>query len=140
LFVSQNAEFAGDRRTPRRRRLEAYAAVGGPSGPRSVTLAEVMVQVWQQSLVDGAVEVEVDGRRHRVDRTRRQGLRFVTFSYDEFAIEGIEQNPEKASRWAKLAQDGKRIMQFRVRGRYVANVCEGTLMRYPGWKTQGLPD
>ena len=35
---------------------------------------------------------------------------------------------------------GNRIMQFRCKGRYVANVCEGKLLRYPAWKALTLPD
>jgi hypothetical protein len=31
-------------------------------------------------------------------------------------------------------------MQFRCKGRYVANVCEGKLKRYPAWTTLTLPD
>ncbi len=55
-------------------------------------------------------------------------------------VEGIEQNPATNSRWAKMAQEGQRIMQFKVRGRYVANVAEGRLTRYPSWRGLGLPD
>jgi len=53
---------------------------------------------------------------------------------------GIEQNPKTASRWAELARQGNRIMQFRCSGRYVANVCEGKLLRYPAWKALELPE
>jgi hypothetical protein len=113
-------------------RLEA--SVGGS------TLAEALVDVWRQALVDGRAEVEVAGQRSRVTRTRAKGLRVVTVRWGEQVIEGIEQNPATKSRWAQLAQEGKRILQFSCRGRYVANVCEGVLTRYPAWKAQGLPD
>ncbi len=99
-----------------------------------------MVEVWKQSLVDARTEVELDGRRFRVSRTRAQQLRVVAFTYGENVLEGIEQNPRTKSRWAKLAQEGKRIMQFSCRHRYVANVSEGELTRYPAWKGQGLPE
>lgn len=105
-----------------------------------MTLGEILVEVWRQALVDELPEVEVATRRSRVGRTRNQGLRVVSFRYQEHAIEGIEQNPHTASRWAKLAQQGQRIMQFSMNGRYVANVCEGRLTRYPSWNSQGLPD
>lgn len=107
---------------------------------RTVTLSEVLVDVWRQALVEGLSEVELGGRQYRVARTRSQGLRMVFFTYQENSIEGIEQNPEKTSRWAKLAQQGQRIMQFRCQGSYVANVCEGKLTRYPAWTSQGLPE
>jgi hypothetical protein len=31
-------------------------------------------------------------------------------------------------------------MQFRCKGCYVANVCEGKLLRYPEWRALKLPD
>jgi hypothetical protein len=31
-------------------------------------------------------------------------------------------------------------MQFRCKGRYVGNVCEGKLLRYPAWTSLALPD
>jgi hypothetical protein len=105
-----------------------------------MTLGDVMVDVWRQSLVDGLLEIEIDNRMYRVTRTRNQGLRVVSFPYQGHVVEGIEQNPQKTSRWAKLAQQGKRIMQFSSNGRFVANVCEGRLTRYPSWKGQDLPD
>lgn len=105
-----------------------------------MTLGDLLVSVWEQTLRDGRAEVEVEGTRSRVGATRRQGLRTVGFVYQGLPLEGIEQNPETKSNWAKLAQQGQRIMQFRCRGRYIANVCEGKLLRYPAWKGLGLPD
>ncbi len=105
-----------------------------------MTLATALVNVWKQVMVDGAAEVDVDGARQPVGRTRNKGLKTVGFRYEGVTIEGIEQNPETASRWAKLAQSGQRILQFRAKGKYIANVCEGRLTRYPSWKALGLPD
>lgn len=96
--------------------------------------------VWQQALVDGSHEVELGGRHYPVTRSRAKGLRVVLFTSQGQRIEGIEQNPETRSRWAELARAGQRIMQFKVGPRYVGNVCEGKLMRYPAWKALGLPD
>jgi len=105
-----------------------------------MTLGDLMVRLSQQVLVDGLDEVEVEGRGCRVGRTRGQGLRIVSFVYQGFAIDGIEQNPEKTSRWAQLAREGHRIMQFRFDRRFVGNVCDGRLLRYPAWKGKGLPE
>jgi hypothetical protein len=55
-------------------------------------------------------------------------------------LDGIEQNPETSSRWAALAREGKRVMQFSHEHRYFANVCEGELTRYPAWSAQRLPE
>ena len=105
-----------------------------------MTLGEDLVGAWRQSMVEDRTDVQVGGQTFRVERTRRQGLRTIALSLQGVLIEGIEQNPETRSRWAKLAQEGQRIMQFRVRGRYIGNVCEGQLMRYPSWKSLGLPE
>ena len=105
-----------------------------------MTLSELVVDIYRQALVEDLPEVTVQGRRCRVTHTRAQGLRVVSFVYEGHTIEGIEQNPQKTSRWAKLAQEGKRIMQFRIQRRYIGNVCEGQLLRYPAWMSLGLPD
>jgi hypothetical protein len=105
-----------------------------------LTLHETLVDVWRQVLVEGRTEAEVDGVRRPIGRTRTQGLRMVSFSFRDHAIEGIEQNPEKPSRWGALAREGKRIMQFSCRGRYFANVCDGSLLAYPAWRALALPD
>jgi hypothetical protein len=105
-----------------------------------MTLAEVVVDVWRRALTEDREEVEVAGARYPVTRTRGKGLRAVSFLYDGQLFEGIEQNPETKSRWAALAREGSRIMQFKFRGRYIGNVCDGNLMRYPSWKGMGLGD
>ena len=110
------------------------------TGQGGVTLGETLIAVWKQSMVDGQDEVQLAGHRFPVGRTRAKGLRTVSFSFGDAVLEGIEQNPLTGSRWAKLAEQGQRIMQFRSRGRYVANVCEGKLLRYPAWKGQQLPE
>jgi len=105
-----------------------------------MSLGESLVEVWRQALVEDRPEVELPDQRCRVTQTRGQGLRVVMIRFEDRAIEGIEQNPRKESRWAKLAQEGQRIMQFRIQRRYIGNVCEGRLLRYPAWKSLGLPD
>ncbi len=104
------------------------------------TLAETLRDVWRAVLVDGRGEVEVDGVARTVGRTRGQGLRVVSFTFRGHAIDGIEQNPSTRSRWAELARAGERVMQFSSGHRYVANVAEGQLTRYPAWKALGLPE
>ena len=45
-------------------------------------------------------------------------------------ITGIEQNPETGSRWAQLAREGKKVMQFLRNGRYAAVVVDGQVFTY----------
>ena len=105
-----------------------------------MTLGETLISVWQQSLADGQERVDLGHESYPVTVFRAKKLRSVNFRYGELGITGIEQNPKTESRWAVLAREGKRIMQFRCEGRYVANVCEGKLFRYPAWTALALPD
>lgn len=104
------------------------------------TLGDTLISVWRQVLADGGSSVVIDGTRYSVGLTRSSGLRTVEFPFQRHGFAGIEQNPETASRWAELARDGHRIMQFSCDGRYVANVCEGKLTRYPAWRSLNLPE
>ncbi|HEV2351370.1 MAG TPA: hypothetical protein VG028_16160 [Terriglobia bacterium] len=90
-----------------------------------MTLDDALISVWRQVLVDDRPQVELDGKVHKVIYLRAKKLRLVEFDFNDFRRAGIEQNPKTTSRWAELARDGKRIMQFRSQGRYIANVCEG---------------
>lgn len=105
-----------------------------------MTLDETLVSVWRQSLDEKkpAVSLEKDSNPVRMFRSKK--LRSVEFNFGPFQLVGIEQNPATGSRWAELARAGNRIMQFRCQGRYVANVCEGKVFRYPAWKGLKLPE
>ena len=105
-----------------------------------MTLEETLISVWKQSLADDEKEVKLGGESFPVTVFRAKKLRGVEFRYGEQRIMGIEQNPKTGSRWAGLAREGNRIMQFRCKGRYIANVCEGRLLRYPAWSALTLPD
>ncbi|MBZ5514524.1 MAG: hypothetical protein LAN62_06725 [Acidobacteriia bacterium] len=107
---------------------------------RSMTLADALISVWQQVLAEGMPQVELQGERYVVARTRARKLRTVAFRFGGCPLEGIEQNPQTDSRWAELARQGKRIMQFSINRHYIANVCEGQLFRYPAWKSLDLPE
>jgi hypothetical protein len=103
-------------------------------------LEQMLCEVWRQALLEGREEVEVDGTRLRTGRTRARGLRTVEVRLGTMVLEGIEQNPEKESQWAKLAREGHQIMQFRIGARYVGVVCDGALTKYPAWRSLNLPD
>ena len=105
-----------------------------------MTLGETLISAWQQAMGDGRGDIELEGKTYPVTISKVKGLRMVEFDVGPYRIVGIEQNPKTGSRWAELAREGNRIMQFRCRGRYVANVCEGKLLRYPAWKALELPE
>jgi len=93
-------------------------------------LAEALVAVWRQAMVENAKVVQLDGKGYPVRRTARRNLRQVDFTLDGQAIRGLEQNPETQSRWAQLARAGQKIMQFLVEGRYIGNVANGKVTLY----------
>jgi hypothetical protein len=105
-----------------------------------MTLGDTLVEVWRQVLVGERPRVELEGREFQVVMTRSKKLRVVDFDYESWRLTGIEQNPDTNSNWAKQARQGKRVMQFTYERRYVANVCEGKLLRYPAWHSLSLPD
>jgi hypothetical protein len=104
-----------------------------------LTLSEVLVSVWRQVQVEGQSEITLGQRRYAMDFTPRKQLRTIAFSYGYRRLFGIEQNPRTKSRWAALAQAGKPVMQFSYKGRYIANVSEGKVFRYPAWRALKLP-
>ncbi len=101
---------------------------------------DTLKAVWRQLLVEEREAVQVGSESYSIGRTRARGLRTVAFVADGVRWEGIEQNPEKDSRWGQLARDGHRILQFSVGRRYVANVCDAVLTRYPAWRSLHLPE
>ncbi|MCW3978268.1 MAG: hypothetical protein NWF12_00845 [Candidatus Bathyarchaeota archaeon] len=65
--------------------------------------------------------VEINGDVYLIERTPRADLRFVKAGEYSF----LEQNPKKASHWAKMAREGHRIL-WAMRGRrFLATVRDG---------------
>jgi len=99
-------------------------------------LEELLLEIWRQALVEGAAEIEVDGRSLRVRATAKRRLKEVDFTFEGRSLRGIEQNPDTASRWAQMARRGAKIMQFtevepgQARGRFFANVADGKVNWY----------
>ena len=93
-------------------------------------LEEALISVWQQALVENARSGRLENRSFPVRRTSRSGLREVDFQFEEHKLRGLEQNPETASRWAQLARQGKKVMQFLRQRRYVAVVVDGKAQFY----------
>jgi hypothetical protein len=95
-----------------------------------MSLEEVFLEVWRQTLVEKAKFVELGRDRYVVRRTPKRDLRQVDFAFDGNEIRGLEQNPDTKSRWAQMARSGKKVMQFLSEGRYVANVVDGKVAIY----------
>jgi hypothetical protein len=95
-----------------------------------MTLEDALLSVWHQAIVEGAKTVTLEDVSYPIRRSSRSKLREVDFKFGEAQLRGVEQNPNTSSRWAKLAREGKRVMQFLSAGRYVANVVDGKVMLY----------
>jgi hypothetical protein len=91
----------------------------------SASLESVLVSAWQQSLIDNKKTVEIDGEIYPVRQTSRSKLKQIDFRFEDRELRGLEQNPNTKSRWAKLAREGKAVMQFLDNGRYIAVVVDG---------------
>jgi hypothetical protein len=100
---------------------------------------------WETALIDvtkmlGAVaaqlmngeEVLVEDQRIPVKRVGSGRLRMVAFRMNGRLWEAIEQNPDKPSRWGKLAREKHQVVQFRdvEAHRYVAVSVDGGVREY----------
>jgi hypothetical protein len=96
----------------------------------STSFESALLSVWQQSLVDKKKIVEIDGETYSVKQTVKSKLKQIDFRFEGRELRGLEQNPNTKSRWAKLAREGKRVMQFLEAGRYIAAVVDGKIQVY----------
>jgi hypothetical protein len=95
-----------------------------------MSLEETLIPVWRQALVDGVEKIKLNGRLFPVRRTPKKRLLQVDFNLDGEIVRGLEQNPETSPRWAQLARQGHRVMQFLSGGRYSANVVDDKVTFY----------
>jgi hypothetical protein len=96
----------------------------------TASFEETLISVWRQALVEDARTVTLESGSYPVRRTSRSKLREVDFTFEKQALRGLEQNPNTNSRWAQLAREGKKVMQFLSDGRYIANVVDGKVQFY----------
>jgi hypothetical protein len=96
----------------------------------AASLETVLLSVWQQSLVDNEKIIEIDDERISIRQTPKSKLKQIDFHFEGRQLRGLEQNPNTKSRWAKLAREGKRVMQFLEAGRYIAVVVDGKVRIY----------
>jgi len=89
-----------------------------------------LIAVWQQALVDNKKTVDIEGETYPVRRTAKSKLKQIDFRLEDRELRGLEQNPNTKSRWAKLAREGKKVMQFLERGKYIAVIVDGKAHLY----------
>jgi hypothetical protein len=91
---------------------------------------EKLKSVAEQLLSESAVKL--DEETVRVRKTSRHRLKTARFEMNGREYEAIEQNPEKPSRWGKLAADGHRVVQFRdvESNKYIGVAVDGKVTVY----------
>ena len=89
------------------------------------SLESALLSVWQQALVDKKKAVELYGETYPIRQTTKSKLKQIDFRFEDRRLRALEQNPSTKSRWAKLAREGKQVMQFLEGGRYIAVVVDG---------------
>jgi len=95
-----------------------------------LTLKDTLLSVWRQAMVYDSRTISLEGKNFPVRKTSRSRLREVDFQFEGREFRGLEQNPKTNSRWAKLAREGKKVMQFLEQGRYIAVVGDGKVQIY----------
>jgi hypothetical protein len=91
---------------------------------------ETMKSVAEQLLQESTVHLEDE--TVRVRKTSRHRLKTARFQMNGREYEAIEQNPEKPSRWGKLAADGHKVVQFRdiESNKYIGVAVDGKVTVY----------
>ncbi len=82
--------------------------------------------------------VTLEDKKFPIRRTSRSRLREVDFEFEGHELRGLEQNPATNSRWAQLARQGKKVMQFLQERRYVAVAVDGKVQFYGHAALDGL--
>ena|ERR1700688_3482413 len=96
----------------------------------SSAIDDAFLSVWRQALVEQKKIITVGDSTFSVRRTTKQRLAQIDFELDGIEFRGLEQNPQTKSRWAKMAREGAKVMQFLRAGRYVGAVADGVLKHY----------
>jgi len=96
----------------------------------SSAIDDAFLSVWRQALVEQKKIVTVGNSTFSVRRTAKHRLAQIDFEVDGVEFRGLEQNPQTKSRWAKMAREGAKVMQFLRAGRYVGVVADGVLKHY----------
>jgi hypothetical protein len=91
-------------------------------------------------LMSGAA-VEINGKSLRAARTSRQRLKTVRFTMNGREYEAVEQNPDKPSRWGRLAHAGHQVVQFKdvKTNKFVAVAVDGKVIEYGSRCRRGHP-
>ena len=97
-----------------------------------MTEEQKVLQTVAMQLMNGdEVAIEED-QKLGVKRVGGGRLRMVQFKLNGRMFEAIEQNPDKPSRWGRLAREKHQVVQFRdlATHKYVAVAVDGEITQY----------
>jgi len=93
-------------------------------------LDNVLLSVWRQVLLERKKRVTLGDNSYPVQHTAKSKLAQVDFDFAGQRIRGLQQNPATSSRWAELARNGAKVMQFLVAGRYIAAISDAKITHF----------
>lgn len=93
-------------------------------------LDNALLAVWRQALLERKKRVTLDDDSYPVQHTAKNKLAQIDFEFAGQRIRGLEQNPATGSRWAELARNGAKVMQFLIAGRYIAAISDGKVTHF----------
>ena|SRR6202047_3954902 len=96
----------------------------------SSAIDDAFISVWRQALLEKKNIISAGDATFPVRRTSKHRLAQIDFQVDGVDFRALEQNPQTKSRWAKMAREGAKVMQFLRAGRYVGVVADGVLKHY----------
>lgn len=83
-------------------------------------ISEIAILVTE-GIFSGKSTFEIEDETYTVKILPRSGLRYV----DVAGLRFIEQNPDKGSKWAEMAREGKQIVWVFKGRNYYARVLDG---------------
>lgn len=97
---------------------------------------ELLSSIATQMMSNEAA-IEAQGKSVPIRRTSGQHLKTVTFTMNGREYTAIEQNPEKPSRWGRLARAGHQVVQFKddESNKFVAVAVDGEVKEYSGLRS-----
>jgi hypothetical protein len=98
--------------------------------PEKSDLDAALLSVWRQILLERKTRVTLGENSYSVLHTAKHKLAQVDFDFAGQHIRALQQNPATASRWAELARNGAKVMQFLIAGRYIAAVSDAKIIHF----------
>jgi hypothetical protein len=115
--------------------LAIFACESGTLKQETASVAQnlnhELLKAATEQMMKGTL-VSIGRKSVKVERTGSRKFRTLRLNVDGREYQLIEQNPDKSSRWGKLARDGHQVVQVRDvdSGKYVAAVVDGKVLEY----------